>query len=367
MKKAAAGGLLALVAGSAAAQSGVTLYGLVDIYATRFTGAPGGVNASDKVAKRVDSGGMTTSRWGMRGAEDLGDGLSAAFELSSFIRADTGATGRSDAVAIVAADPFFSREASVSLVSKQYGRIRLGNFSTLMFSQSLGSNAFLSSTVFAPINVLTFIGSPLTGGTGWTNQVGYDSPMLGGFTLHASVSAAEAHGGRNFALRGSYASGPWAVALSWQAVKKDPLTFADGTSPNDTKAWQLAASYDLRVAKVFVHLGQIQNDGTDASPLDIGYDILGLSASVPYGNGSFLVAYGKRKTDDTAALAPPSAFGGNRRREVASVGYDYFLSKRTDVYAVVMRDETTTRTLPAPGRSLNAHATNLAIGIRHQF
>jgi predicted porin len=49
------------------------------------------------------------------------------------------------------------------------------------------------------------------------------------------------------------------------------------------------------------------------------------------------------------------------------VGYDHDLSKRTDVYAVVMSDKTLTRTLPAPGSNLSASATNYAVGIRHRF
>jgi predicted porin len=358
---------LAGFGGGACAQSSVTIYGLLDAYATRFTGAPGGVNASNQALKRLESGGMTTSRFGIRGKEDLGDGLTAGFELSSFIRVDTGQNGRSDAVGAIAADPFWSREASVNVTSPTFGRIRLGNFSTPMFVQSLGSNAFLSSTVFSPINVVTFIGSPLSGGTGWTNQIGYDSPVWSGFSFSGSVSAAEGQNGRNGSAQVGYAGGPFSVSLAWQTVKKDPLTFADGTSPNNTKAWQLAASYNFNVVKVYGHIGQIQNDGTEAAPLDVKYKIWDLSASVPIGVGSVLVAYANRKTDDGVAPAAATAFGGNKKREVYSIGYDYFLSKRTDVYAVVMHDKTLSNTLPAPGRLIDASATNVGVGIRHNF
>lgn len=367
MKKLMGACLMASLATAAHAQSSVTIYGLLDVYAARFTGAPGGVNASDRALKRLDSGGMTTSRFGFRGTEDLGDGLTAGFELSSFIRLDSGLSGRSDAVGTVTADPFWSREASVNLTSPTFGRVRLGNFSTPMFVQSLGSNAFLGSTVFSPINVVTFIGSPLSGGTGWTNQIGYDSPNWAGFSFGGSVSAAEGQNGRNASGRVGYSKGPVYLALAYQTVKKNPVTFADGTSPNNTKAWQLAGSYDLKVAKIYAHLGEIQNDGTEATRLDVKYRIWDLSASVPVGLGSVLIAYASRKTDDAVGAVSATAFGGNKKREVFSVGYDYFLSKRTDVYAVAMHDKTLTNTLPAPAKMVNASATNFGVGVRHSF
>ncbi|ANH66628.1 porin [Mitsuaria sp. 7] len=358
---------LAALASTASAQTRVTLYGLVDVYVARFSGAPSGVNATHTPVKRLESGGMTTSRWGVRGTEELGDGLSAGFELSSFLRVDGGQVGRSDAVGAVAADPFWSREASVNIADKQLGRIRLGNFSTPMFSASLGNNAFLSSTAFSPLNVVTFIGGPLTGGSGWTNQVGYDSPTWDGISFTASVSAAEGQGGRNSSAGVYYEEGPWKASAIWQSVKKNPLTFADGTSPNNTKAWQLAASYDLKAVKVFAHAGVIQNDGTEVTSVAVKYKIWELSASVPMGRGSFLVAYAKRKTDDTVAPVAATVFGGNKKREVYSAGYDHFISKRTDLYAVVMHDSTVTSTLPGPGRLVDASATNFGVGIRQSF
>ena len=99
-----AGSIALTLAPLATAQtSGVTLFGIVDVYAGRFTGAPTGVNALDKSATKVDAGGMSTSRFGIRGSESLGGGLNAVFELSGFIRNDTGAAGRSDAIGVVEA------------------------------------------------------------------------------------------------------------------------------------------------------------------------------------------------------------------------------------------------------------------------
>jgi len=362
--------LLATLSGAAAAQSSLTLYGLIDATAGRFTGPATGVNSLDKAIYKLDSGGLSTSYWGLRGNEDLGGGLSASFELAGFFRPDTGATGRGDAIPApvnVGADTYWSRAAWVALGSTSLGRVRLGNVTSLMFFNTITSNAFGDSTVFGPVNLVTFIGSPLSGGTGWTNSVVYDSPSMAGLTLSAAVSAAETQGGRNAAVRAAYVQGPFAASFAWQNVKKNPLTFADGTSSNNTTSWQLGSSYDFTVLKLFAHVGNIQNDGTETAPLDIGYRVWDISASVPAGAGKLLAGYAQRKTSDAVGPVPASAAGGNVERSVLTMGYDYNLSKRTDVYALVMNDKTETNTLPGPPKVVSTSATSYGLGVRHRF
>jgi len=236
-----------------------------------------------------------------------------------------------------------------------------------MWSQSVTSNAFGSSSVFSPLSTVMFIGSPLTGGTGWSNQVGYDSPDFAGFSFNVAAALSEGQGGRNLGGRVAYSSAPILVSLAFQDVKRNPVSFADGTSPNDTKSWQLAVGYDLKVVRLWAHLGEIQNDGTAAAPLDVKHRIWEISASVPVGAGNILAGYAKRRTGESIAPLPATALAGNKGREVATIGYDYNLSKRTDVYALVMLDRTESFTAPAPGRIVKASATNFALGVRHRF
>lgn len=363
--------VLALAASHASAQQagGVTLYGLIDASVGSFQGAASGVNRNDLKTKQMVNGGMSTSHFGLRGSEDLGGGLSVSFELSSFIRTDTGTAGRNDAIGApvnVAADPFWSRASWVGIGSASLGRVRLGNLTSLLFLNSITSNAFADSTVFSPLNLVTFIGGPLTGGTGWTNTVLYDSPRLAGFTFSAAVSAAESQGGRNGAVRAAWSQGPVAVSLAWQDVKKNPSTFADGTSPNNTRSWQLAASYDFQVVKLWGHVGRIDNRGTETAPASVSYDVWDLSAAVPLGGGKLLAGLASRKTGDTPAPVPATAAGGNVKRQVFTLGYDLDLSRRTDLYAMWMSDRTDTRTLPTP-TVLSARGSNLGVGVRHRF
>lgn len=353
-----------------AAGTGLQLYGLVDAAVGRFAGPAAGINAQDRAVTKLDGGGMSTSHWGVRGTEDMGGGLSAQFELSSFVRNDSGATGRSDALPApvnVAADPVFSRAAWVGVSHRDWGRVRLGNVTSLLFLNSITSNAFGDSTVLGPLNLVTFIGSPLTGGTAWANSVVYDSPNIAGFSTSVAHAISEGQGGGNSAARLVYAQGPWAASLAWQSVKKNPGTFADGTSPNDTSAWQLAASYDFEVVKLFAHLGRINNRGTAATPLNVAYRVWDVSASVPVGAGRVLAGYAVRRTSDTVGPVPATVAGGNVERKVFTLGYDYFLSKRTDLYAMVMRDSTQTRTLPPPPSVVSAQGASFAVGVRHRF
>ncbi|WP_394790921.1 porin [Rhodoferax sp.] len=365
---------LCLCTGTAQAQPavapGLQIYGLVDNVAGSFAGTISGISAQSLRSTRLEDGGMSTSHWGLRGNEELGGGLAALFELSAFFRSDVGASGRSGALPApvnVAADPLFSRAAWVGLSSPTWGRLRAGTIISQLFLNTIGSNAFGDSMVFGPLPLLTFTGGILGGGTSWTNSLVYETPTFAGASATVARSLSESQGGGNSALRLAYAQGPLATSLVWQSVKKDPLTFADGTTPNDTSSWQLAASYDFEVGKLYAHLGHIQNDGTQAAPQNVGYRLWDISAAVPLGAGRILAGYAARTAHDTAAPVPASVAGGNVQRKILSLGYDHNLSKRTDVYAMWSHDSTRTRTLPAPFSDVDASGNSYGVGIRHRF
>lgn len=312
-------------AAGAHAQSSVTLNGLLDLSAGQAKAA----GATSRVWG-VDSGQMTTSWFGVNGTEDLGGGLSAIFALHSFLRADSGASGRFNA------DTFWARNAWVGLASKDYGKLTIGRNTTPLFVTTLSFNAFGDSFGYSPSIRHYFTSGTTTGDTGWSDSALYTSPTLGGFTLQLSGALSESTGnGRNTGVNLRYAGGPFDAALSWQNVKKD------GATPlADTKTWQTAASYDFGVAKLFGQFGKVDNKTTGNA-----YDIAGLGASVPAGNGKLLAQWGQIKPETGA------------KRTTFSAGYDLFLSKRTDVYAVGMSDK-------IDGQS---SGSAFSVGIRHRF
>lgn len=320
----AAAAALALPA-AALAQSSVTLAGLVDLSA----GQSKPVGNPNKVWG-VDNGNMTTSWFGVNGSEDLGGGLSAIFTLQSFMRADTGASGR------FGADTFWARNAFVGLASNTLGKVTIGRNTTPFFVTTLSFNPFGDSFGYSPSIRHYFTSGTLTGDSGWSDSVLYTSPKLGGATLQLFIAAAEAgSNGRNHGVNLRWGSGAFDSALSWQDVKKNGAAAVD-----DTKAWQAAASYDFGAAKLFGQFGNVDNKTSGNE-----YDIAGLGAAVPVGAGKILAQWGQIKPETGA------------KRKTFSLGYDHFLSKRTDLYLVGMSDK-------VDGLS---SGSAFSVGVRHRF
>ena len=102
-----------LFASSAMAQSSVTLYGIIDTGITYVSNEGGSHNVKE------DDGIYYGNRWGLKGNEDLGQGLSAVFNLENGFSLGTGKLGQYGAE--------FGRQAYVGLQSKQYGSVTLGH------------------------------------------------------------------------------------------------------------------------------------------------------------------------------------------------------------------------------------------------
>jgi len=315
--------VLLAAASAAHAQSNVTLYGLIDMSVGR-TQAPGGA-----ATKGVESGKMTTSYWGVRGSEDLGGGMAAQFVLDSFMRSDTGAAGRFNA------DTLWARNAYVG-VSGQFGQVMLGRNTTSLFVQTLLFNALGDSFGYSPSIRHYFTSGTVSGDTGWSDSVRYLSPKFSNMSFSLHTALAEANGGRNMGASVNYGAGPLALAGAWQSVKK-------GAAVDDTATWQIAGSYDLGSAKLFGQYGKVKND---TAPNVNDYSITGLGAAVNAGpQAKVLVQYSQVSPDKGA------------RQRTFTVGYDYFLSKRTDLYGMYMNDR----------KAGSSTGSNYGVGIRHRF
>ena len=316
--------LFAFAALGAQAQSNVTVFGLMDL-SVGSTKAPGGIANRD-----VDSGKMTTSYFGLRGSEDLGGGLSAVFRLEHFLRADTGEAGRFNG------DSFWSRTASVGLSHKDYGTLTLGRNTTPLFVATINFNPFGDSFGLSPAVRHYFTSGTATGDSAWNDSIVYSSRVFGGLRVGAAVTTdTNGAGGRNTGFNLGYSAGPLAAALVFQDVEKD------GATPvQDTRTWQLSGSYNAGIAKLFAQVGTVDNKTTGND-----YDLTGLGASVPVGAGFVLAYWGQIKPATGA------------KRTTVTVGYDHYVSKRTDLYAVAMSDKLS-------GLS-SGHGYSL--GIRHRF
>jgi predicted porin len=325
--------LAAVLCSAAHAQSNAEMYGLLDMGAGQFQSA-----GADKTW-RADSGNMTTSYIGLRASEDLGGGLKARVQIEHFLRLDTGLPGRFNG------DAFWARNAYVGFEGA-FGTTTLGRNTTPLFVSTLVFNPLGDSFAFSPAIRHHFAGGVgvVLGDTGWNNSIRYASPNLNGFTVTALANFSEVSGtGMNLGANVMYFGGPLAATAAWQSVKNG----TSGAPAGFTKqtATQLGASYNLQVAKLFGQYAQVRTDATVGARTTL-YD---LGVSVPAGETGFaLVAYGNAKTDSG---------GTSFTRKTFSAGYDYYLSKRTDLYAVLMSDK-------ASGLS---SGTTFGVGVRSRF
>lgn len=316
---------LSVLACNAQAQSSVQVYGLIDM-SVGSTKAPGGASIPG-----VDSGKMTTSFFGFSGTEDLGGGLSLKFLLESFMRADTGEAAR------FAGDSYFARSSSVALSHKDLGTLSIGRNATPLFGSTLAFNAFAASFGYSPSIRHYFAGGQggATGDTAWNDAISYASPSLGGFRVNLSAAFKEGSNGGNSSAGVGYGNGPLALSLVHQSVEKD-----GAAAVQDTDTTQFGASYDFGVLKAFLQYGEVKNKSTDNKT-----DILGLGARVPLGQGAFIAQYGSMDPRVGA------------ERDTLSLGYLHTLSRRTELYGVVMHDK-------VDGLSSGG---GYSLGIRHSF
>ena len=310
----AAGGLAAsaLLATPAHAQQ-VTLYGLVDAAAVRAK-EPGGFWQS-----RLDGAGLSQSFIGFRGVEDLGGGLRVVFRLESYVRPDTGVAGR------FGGDGFFSREANVGL-SGQFGTTVIGRVVSPLYRTTTLFSPFGESTLFSP-SVRQYYGERGVMATDrtWSNGMLYqnntrDAPLRAALAANLPENATEsASAGRNFGGSLSYLTGPFAVAGVVERIKNTGLPGAPAGFHRQL-VLQGNASYDFGAVRLYGQIGRVKTDADVTTRSTLWQ----LGTSIPFGTSVVGIGYGQTRTTGDADLRV--------RQQIASVTYDYFLSKNTDVY-----------------------------------
>lgn len=301
----------------------VVLYGLIDASAGRAR-VPGGESRY-----RLDSGSMTRSYIGIRGAEDLGGGLRAVFRLESYVGVDTGTSGRN------LGDAFWAREAFVGL-SGAFGTTVLGRNETPLYVSTVAFNPFGPSFGFSPSTRQYFAASGRTppavfGDRSWNNSIAYtnnasDAPLR---IRLAANTPEEAPGqpdqGRNWGASVAYITGPFAATLAYERIGNSaqalPANFSHQT------AIQAGATYDLKLVRFYGQAGHVKTV-TDVSTRTTLYHA---GAAVPIGNSLILAGYG---------WSQESKPGSQITNQTYSIGYDYFLSKHTDIYVAALRETT---------------------------
>ena len=332
-KSLAAVAVLGAFAGSALAAD-VQLYGLVDL-GLNWTQVDDGKTTTDSFG--MGSGQNSGSRFGLKGTEELGNGLKVGFKLENGFQSDSGALKSEKRI--------FDREASVSLYS-DFGTLSMGRMG------GVGSGAGTYDLVLATAdafdggdnNVFGFATSDR-----YDNMVTYQTPSFSGFqatvqyslnessvdnTLRENSSQVDRYLG--FALTAELGALQGVLAYETQNY----ASFGDKAQANteDGQVVYLGGNYDFEVAKVFVmgqyFKGLAENpfaaDAFEGHPVD-GEGVKGFGAHVgtivPVAGGDF--TGGLYYVDSTVKYAEEDADG---KYYGVALKYEYPLSKRTSVY-----------------------------------
>ena len=121
---------------------------------------------------------------------------------------------------------------------------------------------------------------------------------------------------------------------------------------NQQKAWMLAAKASVGPANIYANYESAKNDNYTGAAGSAESKTSSVSADVAAGPGKFMLAYASTKW-----TTAPVTTRDNSKRTTISLGYDYTLSKRTDIYTVLMNDKITNFD----------RGNSFAVGIRHKF
>lgn len=296
MKKtmiAAVAATLATLSAGALAQN-VTLYGELDAgVGQRYTSEDAGV------VTNYDG----TSRWGVRGSEDLGNGLKANFQLES------GAISLADGS--IGGNGGFNRQAWVG-VSGGFGSLMLGRTTT---AQNRIMGTFDLNDTADGSSALKYVGLAANGSLGGSrqnSQIQYGTPKLGGFEARLSYVFKDDRGGSPNKDFLQVAASYKASGLTVGAAVQSKLSSAAG----NRTGYALGAKYDF---KSFIISGLYTQRETKA-----GGKGFGLGAAVPFGNFTVGVQAARLTDSSNNAYEDATTF---------ELFADYALSKRTRVYA----------------------------------
>jgi predicted porin len=341
--------VLGAFAGAASAQSSVTIYGSLDLAVTKGNGGTAPNNSANGTSKAWIEKQSNGSRLGFRGNEDLGGGLSAQFQIEHRFNPDEGVLNNPSI--------FWQGRSYVQLSSATAGRIYLGRDYTPAFWPAVKSDPFgwdgvgqAGSTMWAGFLTPTNAGGTAIGsGVRASNTVGYKSPSLSGLTAQVAVALGENVVGRDTGFNIEYGAGPIYAAMGYEKITGGPGNASTGNS-----LVNFALHYDLGMVKPIFYYARAKVNAGTALPLTNKYWMLG--ALAPIGGGTLKAAYG-RLTPDANTGVPITAPWANQNQSKLGLGYDYPLSKRTNVYADV-------------GLGRANFATNnstYALGVKHTF
>ena len=312
--------------GASAMAANVSLYGVVDTgLMYNYNKVEDSTGSVDSNILKMKSGINAGSRFGLKGEEDLGNGLVVGFKLENQFNNDDGS---------LVENRLFRREAAL-YVKGDFGTLAMGRMG------GVGSSAGTYDLVYS-------IGDAFDGGDNdvapkimsarYDNMVTYQTPKYAGlqatvqysFQTDSVKTAAYTPGVEgesssdryaSFALTGEYGALNFVAAYeflndtSWNAVDELPILDA-----NDVNAYHLGANYDCGFAKTFVLAQYADADNLKGYGLNLGTQFQAVGGDVTVG-----LFYNNFEENGSAPKFDEDYYGVSAR-------YEYPLSKRTTLY-----------------------------------
>src|ERR1700686_5810934 len=365
--------LSCLFVAGAHAQNSVTLYGVID------EGFDYTNNVNGKKDYELQSGYAQGSRWGLKGAEDLGGGVKAIFTLENGFNVNNGTLGQGGRE--------FGRQAFVGLSSIDYGSVTLGRQYDSMVDY-VGPLALTGTqyggTHFAP----PFNNDNLNNNSfSINNSIKYQSVNYAGFRFGGLYGFSNAAGAfannRAYSLGMSYKFCPLNLAAGYLhlnngATSQAAANFNSNGAVTDgqtlvaarQQTWGAGANY--RFGPAIVGFVYTQTNLTQLFQTGLSTHIQNFEGNIRYNLTSALNVAGAY----TYSRAGGNAGSGSPHWNQVGLQTDYNLSKRTDVYLQsVYQSVSTSRNtvlgvafingLSAPSSTNNQ--VEVTAGLRHRF
>ncbi len=363
MKKTlAALAVLGAFAGSAVAAD-VTLYGLVD-YGFNYQHVDADKDGQDaQDSFRMMSSQNSGSRFGLKGTEDLGNGLKVGFVLENGFNADDGSLGNGDRL--------FGRESQVYLQGA-FGTLSFGRVGQLVSAN--GSYGLMGGASPFSGGWQDSVGAKYLMASSWDrfdNTITYRTPSFNGFQVHAQYSFdtntkndldSEETGTQHGTEGKSSVDRYYGIAATFKSENLylvgavDSMNWGREQYPDegnnkldDQVNITLGGAYDFQVAKVYAQAQYFMNAtkvgqksaNTDGTTIGSGYSFgvtdegadgfgVALAVGVPAFGGQAKAQIGYMTAEANKAAA------GADKKEIdrwnVAVGYDYAFTKRTSMY-----------------------------------
>jgi predicted porin len=273
----------------------------------------------------------------LKGSEDLGGGLKALFYIENRLNTDV-AANIGDGNGLGNGNTYVGLEGGFGQLTAGKHTMMAGEGTAVEYGIQ-GGQALPSSSL-ATNSILNYVGNRAITTSRVPNSILYQSPKFSGFSGAVGFStnnggiegqavgatpAADYSKGRAYFLKGNYTNGPIYLNLAYwnNQIEGRPTVITLGGANADQKQIRLSGSYALPMGvKVGFQWDRATLDGAGIGGADRKRNAWEIPVSYQFGASTVLASFTK---------ANDFSDQDNTGAKLWTLGYDYALSKRTNV------------------------------------